>query len=68
MNALPESHVTILVPVNGDLHLLHRVLGQLQTSEVKVVVNSSDAPAMPEFNASPEAVSGGLLFTSIQGL
>lgn len=70
MNAHPEPHVTVLVPVTAGLHLLHAVLGQLQTSEVRVVVNDSNGiePALPESSSAQEPTAGALRFSPIQGL
>jgi hypothetical protein len=70
MNAYPEPLVTIQIPATRGLHLLHAVLGQLQTSEVKVVVSDSNdiAASMPDFDSSQNSTAGGLRFTPIQGL
>jgi hypothetical protein len=70
MNTHPEPYVTVLVPVATDLHLLHAVLGQLQTSEVRVVVNDSDGveTAVSEGSSLQEPAAGGLRFSPIQGL
>jgi hypothetical protein len=70
MNTHPEPQVTVLVPVTAGLNLLHAVLGQLQTSEVRVVVNDSDGivTAIPEVSSSQEPTAGALRFSPIRGL